>query len=188
MSLQEKLGIGKGTQIQTQRPMQNAQMDYDADPFDRIGNAQPSDRSSYPLPGLYPLLYCEALKMKKGKNPGDVFFIADFSIVESNVPGRPKGSSMAWICNLRHLPSPGNIRSFLAALNSVPIEEVDSESARCCCAADNPCRGRMVRLEATETTTKSGQPFTACKWTAVSEQLQGEKAEQLRQAAGFAPF
>jgi len=157
------------------------------DPFDRVGNAEPSDRSSYPIPGIYPVLYCERLKMIQSKLTNDPMFIAEFSILESDVAGRPKGASMAWVSNLRHMPSPGNVRAFLAALNGVVIEEVDSESARFACSEMNPCRGRLVRLEASETETKKGNPFTVCKWSAVSEGLQ-KKADELRQAAGFPNF
>lgn len=157
------------------------------DPFDRIGDAEGSERSSYPIPGVYPVLYCERLKMIQSKMTGDDMFIAELSILESSVEGRPKGSSMAWVSNLRHLPSAGNIRAFLAALNNVPLDEVDAESARFACSDKNPCRGRLVRLEASETETKKGNAFTVCKWSSIFESMQ-KKADELRQAAGFEAF
>jgi hypothetical protein len=85
------------------------------------------------------------------------------------------------------LPSPGNVRAFLATLNGVPVNEVDSDSARFACGEKNPCRGRLVRLEAVNTETKKGNPFTVCKWSAVNEEMQN-KADALRQAAGFPAF
>jgi len=157
------------------------------DPFEKVGKADGSERSIYPLAGVYPLLYCERLKMIESKLNGDSMFIAEFSILESNVADRPKGTTMAWVCNLRHLPSPGNVRAFLATLNGVPVNEVDSDSARFACGEKNPCRGRLVRLEAVNTETKKHTQFTVCKWSAVNEEMQ-KKADELRQAAGFPAF
>lgn len=150
------------------------------DAFDKIGDADASERSVYPIPGVYPLLYCERLKMIQSKLSGDDMFIAEFTILDSNVDSRPKGTSMSWVCNLRHLPSPGNIRSFLAALNDTAVEEVDAEGARVCCSDENPCRGRLVRLEAAETATKAGTPFTICKWISIPEAVQVKAEEKFK--------
>lgn len=176
----------------TQNEKPNTSFDHgnakaNGDPFERIGGAESTERSVYPIPGVYPMLYCNVLKMVDSRLSGDTIFVAEFDILESKVPDRPVGTSLAWLCNLRHLPSPGNVRSFLAALNGVRIEDVDAEGAKAACGPNNPCHGRLIRLEAVEVQTKKGNPFTACKWTAIPEAVQ-EKAAQLRVDAGFPAF
>lgn len=157
------------------------------DPFAAIGNAEPSERSTWILPGVYSLLYCQQLKMITSQNTGTPMFIAEFDILESGVKERPAGSSMTWICNMIHKPSPGNVRAFIAALFNTSVEEVDGDSARAVCGPDNPAMGRLIRCEATETLTKSNKPFTQCKWVAIDGDVQ-QKAEELRSAAFTTPF
>lgn len=157
------------------------------DPFDRVGSAETSERSNYPLPGVYPMLYCDQLKMVTSRLSGDSIFVAEFDILESDVQARPKGTSLSWLCNLRHLPSPGNVREFLAVLNGVMVDEVDAEGARFACSKENPSHGRLIRLEATEVETKKGNPFTRCKWIPIPDEVQNN-AKQLRIDAGYPAF
>lgn len=157
------------------------------DPYDQIGGAEPSQRSVYPLPGVYPALYCEQLKLIQSKNTGDTMFIAEFLVLESQVAERPSGTSMTWISNLRHQSAAGNVREFLAVLTNSTIEEIDAESARFVTSDKNPLRGRLVRLEASTTKTKKGGDFTVCKWVSIPDKFQ-EKAEDLRREVTDIPF
>jgi hypothetical protein len=160
--------------------------DSPSDPYDKVGNAEITERGVFVLPGIYPLLYCDVLKMIRSFKGADLF-IAEFDILESNVPERPAGTKVSWIANFAHLPTPGNVRAFLAALMGVDPEEVDRDGAKYACSKDNPCRGRLVRLQAGETTTRAGGNFTVCNWSTIPKEIQ-DQAEALRIAAGFAPF
>ncbi len=171
----------------TQQTQQTQQPTADAsDPFGRIGGSTPSESGVYPVPGVYPMLSLDVMKIINSRK-GDTLFIAEFDIYQSETSARPQGTRMSWIVNFRHDASPGNVKMFIAALMGVQLEEVDTESAKFACSADNPCHGRLIRLEASETTTKSGNPFTVCKFHTIPENVQQEAGEY-RQAAGFAPF
>ena len=177
------------TQPQTQQTNPN---DYDVAPaeeqtvYDLIGAAQPNEGGVYPLPGLYPVLYVDVLKMiitrKKEK-----MFVAEFEICNSEVAERPVGTKMNWVGNFKHDAVPGNVRMLLAAIMGVQLGEVDSAGSKLAVSERNPCHGRLVRLTATQTTTKAGNPFVLCTWDALPESEQA-KANDYRNAAGFAPF
>lgn len=158
---------------------------YD-DVFDAIGGATPYESGVYVEPGVYPLLYVDVIKMQRSRK-GDDLFIAEFDILDSQVSTRPKGSRMSWICNFRHEAAPGNIKKFLSAVMNTPIEEVDAQGAKYSCSAENPCHGRLVRLDATEIETKSGNPFTTCRYFPIGDADQS-RAEQIRGDAGFPSF
>lgn len=170
---------------QTQAAQTQAQPAYD--PFGAVGDAQHTEKTPLPVPGVYPVLYCQQLKMKYSEEKRDWFFIAEFDVIESDVESRPKGTAMSWVVGMRHKPSAGNVRAFLAALNGIPIEEVDGEGTRACCGEQNPCNGRLVRLEASQIETRAGNPFTKCRWVAIDEEMQ-KNANELRAQAGYPPF
>jgi hypothetical protein len=166
-------------------PPKQASAGYD-DVFDAIGGATPYESGVYVELGVYPLLYVDVIKMLRSRK-GDDLFIAEFDILDSQVGTRPKGSRMSWICSFRHEASPGNIKKFLAAVMNTPIEEVDAQGAKYACSAENPCHGRLVRLAATETETRSGNPFTLCRYSPIGD-VDQSRAEQLRGEAGFQTF
>lgn len=163
------------------------QSDAQWDPYDVIGKGQPSNRSNYIEAGVYPVLYCEQLKLVTSKTSPDRFFIAEFTILESKVSSHPSGITMAWVCNLRHQSSGGNVREFIATLANDSIEQVDAEVARYATSEKNPMRGRLIRLEATQVKTKKGGDFTRCKWVPISEDVQ-KQAEEFRAKACEIPF
>ena len=168
------------------KPTAQPSRQQSVDPFNRIGDSEGRQGGVYPVAGVYPLLYVDVLKMIRSRK-GDDVFVAEFDIVQSEVAGRCAGTRMSWAVNFRHDASPGNVKAFLAAVMDVLAEQVDSEGASCACGPDNPCHGRFVRLEATQTETKSGNPLTLCNWRPVADELQGQ-ADELRQSAGFTPF
>lgn len=157
-----------------------------SDPFFRIEGSEGRQGGVYPLAGVYPMLYIDILKMIRSRKNEDVF-VAEFDILQSDVGERPAGTRMSWPVNFRHDASPGNVKAFLAAVMNVPQEQVDGRGAQYACGEKNPCHGRLIRLEATMTTTKSGNPFTLCNWRAIPDDVQA-MANELRQKAGFAPF
>jgi len=158
-----------------------------SDIFGAIGTAKPREGAPYIIPGLYPILYIDALKIIKAR-AGDTLAIAEFTILKSTVAGRLAGSSMNWLCNFRHDATAGNIRSFLAAVMDVSVDEVDAEGAKYAYSESNPCCGRLVRCEATEIITKVNQtPFTVCRWTSIPKDIQ-EKANSLKSELLQMPF
>ena len=152
-------------------------------PYDAIGDAEARAGGVYPKAGIYPCLYVDAIKMIRSRKGEDVF-VAEFDILDSACAERPAGTRMSWACNFRHDASPGNVKAFLAAVMDVPADEVDADGAQYACGAENPCHGRLVRLEATDTTTKAGGPFTLCSWRALPQELQ-DQAAAARTEAGF---
>ncbi len=156
--------------------------------FDGIGKAQVNQGGNYPLPGIYPLLYVNAVKKIVSQNTQDTMVIVELDILESKVPDRAVGSSMSWIVNLKHQPALGNLKGFLATAMSVEPDMVDSAGADYAVSAENPLKGRLMRCEAIEITTKNkGNPFTKCKWLPIEPEVQ-QRNEELHQAAGFTSF
>lgn len=137
------------------------------------------------LPGMYPMLFINAVKTIKSQEDGSDLFIAELDILESSVEGRESGSSMSWIVNFAHQPALGNIKAFIAAAMNRSEEEISEKIANAVVTTDNPLHGQLVRCEAIEITTKRKKnPFTKCNWSAVTPEKQAEAAE-LHKAAGF---
>jgi len=153
------------------------------DPFEDIGNSDGRTGGVYPLPGIYPILFVDVIKMIVSRKKDNVF-IAEFDILQSDVPERPAGSRMAWAANFRHDATAGSVKAFLAAVMNCDQSEVDAEGSRLACSDKNPCHGRLIRLEATQTKTKSNNDFTLCAWRPIPDEIQKEAMER-RKAAGF---
>ncbi len=153
------------------------------DLFSAIGSAVPGYGSVYPIPGLYPLLYIDVIKLIKTRKQENMF-IAEFDILASEVAARQSGTRMSWLVNMRHDASPGNVRGFLAAVACVPVEKITGDLAKIMCGQENPCHGRLVKLEASQIMTKAGTPFTLCRWSSIPEEIQPQ-AEEFRNKAGF---
>jgi hypothetical protein len=156
------------------------------DVFDRVANADEQEGAAYPVPGVYPVLMVDTLKMIESRK-GDKLFVAELEVIQSDVPERPAGSCMQWVANFRHDPTPGAVKTFFARIMGVDGSEVTSDALRYAIGEKQPCRGRLVRLEANMVKTKSDRDFTKCTWRELPEAMQ-EKAQELRAEAGFAPF
>jgi hypothetical protein len=148
-----------------------------------IADAKESYQSCYVEPGLYPLLYIEALKFVVSRK-NDTIFIAEFLILSSEVGSRPAGSRMSWACNLRHDASPGNIKGFLAAVLGTTAEGITEDLVEKCISSENPCEGRLVFAQARQVPKKDGSPFTVVRWAAVDEDTQAD-AQALATEAGL---
>lgn len=155
-----------------------------SDVHDMIGSAKVTEGGVYPLAGVYPILYLDAVKMVDSRK-GDRLFCAEFDIIRSEVDERPAGSRMSWMANLtKHDAAPGNARAFLAAAAGIDPENVDAEGSRAAVSPQNPLHGRLVRLDASQTKTRAGGDFTLCRFSALPDELQA-RAEALREDAGF---
>jgi hypothetical protein len=154
--------------------------------FDRVANAEEQEGASYPEPGVYPLLMVDTIKMIKSRK-GDDLFIAEFEILQSDVSSRPVGSRMQYVANFRHDPTPSAVKAFFTKLTGSSSDEVTSESLKFAVGEKQPCKGRLVRMEATQVKTKSDRDFTKCTWVQIPSEMQ-KNAEKLREEAGFPPF
>ncbi len=156
------------------------------DVFDDIERSDGRAGGIYPIPGVYPVLYVDVVKMIRSRK-GDDVFIAEFEILQSAVVDRPGGTKMSWAVNFRHDASPGNVKAFIAAVANVPQNAVDAQGCRRACSTENPLHGKLVRLEASMTKTHAGNDFTLCTWRPVPDEL-AKKAQELRDQVFGAPF
>ena len=137
--------------------------------FSGIENAKTSTAGNYIRPGMHVLRIGE-LKATKSRRGEDLFIIDDAEIV-SSIPGvdvagntvaehRP-GEFVSVVWNLtKHDAAIGNVKGFLAAVANCDPSEVDEAGALAAVSAQQPFRGTLVKVQAAETETKSGHPFT----------------------------
>jgi len=142
--------------------------------FAGIESARVGSGGVYFLAGLYRVEIVKVFAMRGRK--GDDLFIVETKILQSDNAERRPGGSCSWVVNLKHEPSLGNIKGFIAAANGIDPNnkgEVDSqvneEAVEAACHADNPLEGIIIDLEATEIKTKAGGDFTVHKWTPVEQ-------------------
>lgn len=165
------------------QPQSNEQAAPPTDLFDAIGDSDEGYDSVYVLAGVYPVVEVEAVKIVSSRK-GDDIFIAELRILQSLVDERPEGTQMSWAANFRHDATAGNVKSFLAATMNVPAAEVDADGARFACSEENPCQGRLLRIEAANIVTKAGNDFTRCSFRALPDEIQ-EQRGAFREAVGL---
>ena len=152
------------------------------DIHDKVGNAEINQGGVYFLPGLYPVVQVDVIKLIKSRH-GDDLVIVEFDILVSEVPNRPAGSRATAFHNFsKHDAAPGNFKALLAAITDSKPENVDAKTSRAAMSDAQPAHGRLVRLEAVEIITKAGNPFTKLNWYALDDSVQA-KAEELRKKA-----
>ncbi len=152
-------------------------------PFDAIADAVAIEKTPWIQPGIYPLLYVTALKMIENRK-GIPMFIAEVDIIQSEgVVDRQAGTKMSWVVNMTNDAGPGDVKGFLAALWGLPQEEITAEGAKAALDDNQPCAGRLIRLEASSVEMKTfdekGNPrlFTRCRWRPVAEEHQANAQE-----------
>ena len=145
-----------------------------------IKEAKATDGGNYIQPGIYTLCV-DVLKGIESRK-GDEMFVGEFTVLESTNENQPPGAHVSWLANLRHDAALGNIKACLTGITG--LDEIDDDDAEEAIDEEkNPCHGKFVRCEATEITTKAGNPFTKCRWTQVlGEQL--KTAEKLKKKMG----
>lgn len=154
------------------------------DIYDDVFSSEGQFSKAYPIAGIYPIIRIDSVKMIVSKKSDDTMFIVDTEILQSGVVERPAGSRMPWICNMRNKPAWGAVKSFIAAAAGCTLEELTADDIREACGVTNPLYGRLLRLEAVMVAKKNGEPFTACTWTSIADDLQAQ-SDELRKAAGF---
>jgi hypothetical protein len=138
--------------------------------FDGIGNAAIGQGGNYLKSGHNYLLEVTKCLTKTGRK-GDLFFIAEFTIHESDDTTNPPGFSASWTCNFKHDASLGNVLWFLGAVNGIDVKDetqlkaqITSQVAEFAVSPANPLAGRMVEVEVHEVTTRQGTPFSKHIW------------------------
>jgi hypothetical protein len=160
--------------------------------FDNIGNASIGQGGNYLKSGHNYLLEVNKCLTKQGRK-GDLFFIAEFTIHESDDTTNPPGFTASWTCNFKHDAALGNVLWFLGAVNGIDIKdearlknEITSQVAEFAVSAQNPLAGRMVEVEVHEVKTKAGTPFSKHLWKPTTRGP-NEAARAARAAANAAP-
>lgn len=121
------------------------------------------------IPGHY-VLDILMLKEHQSRKKQDAF-IAEFNIIESDVPWRPAGSKASWYVNVSgHEAGLGNVKAFLAVVAGIEETDVDEEGARYAVSDDQPFEGIRVRCTAVPIETKKEKrDFTKMEWMPWSE-------------------
>jgi hypothetical protein len=142
----------------------------------RISTVQPSSGGLYLLPGTY-LLEIQRCKEDKHRAHGKAYFVAEFTIIESDNPERKPGTPVSFMVIPDKFPdlALGNIKGFLqtAAASKLLEQGVDKKAgeivvndafANEMTGETNPLAGTKVRCFAFNKPTKAGTPFTHHRW------------------------
>lgn len=102
------------------------------DLFKNLATAKIAGRGTYMSDGLYEV-ETKAFQAKKGEDPlkpNAVWFICEFTIVESSNPEKhPKGSSGSYILNFSNIYTQGNIKELGLALLGYENTKANQEDA-----------------------------------------------------------
>lgn len=120
----------------------------------RFDAAEPGSNGGNEFPvGIYPRLRVEEIKMHQGRE-GDDFFIAEFTVLESQNPNKPAGSTGSWVLNMKKDMSPGDAKAFLGTLYGLVdkaeiIRQITTPVMNLAIGPTKPLRGRFISLEVT---------------------------------------
>jgi hypothetical protein len=163
-----------------------------------IGSAAVSQGSNYLNGGhryLVEVLRC----FNKNGRKGDVFFIAELLVHESDDPKNLPGYQASWTVNFKHDAALGNVLVFLGAVNGIDPkneallkQQITTQVAEYAVSAANPLAGKLVEVTVQTQTTKQGTPFSKHFWAPTNKQPNpaARNAQQARAAAqaGAATF
>lgn len=140
--------------------------------FSGIKDAKVSRGGVYLEPGVYTARVeaCKSGVTRKGAG----FFVVEMTVLESNNPKFTKGSSVSWMVVLDKEPSLGNIKHFAAIATNTPEDEIDEAGIELIVSAENPLRGTILEISATNIKTKAGGDFTKVVFTGAHEPGVGE--------------
>lgn len=130
--------------------------------FDGIETAQISGGGAYFKPGAYKakIISCKAIRDRKGVGT----FVVESELLESSEPTLPVGSVCSWVVKLDKEPALGNIKAFVAAAMDADPKAVKAENVDQVCSEGNPLKDTILKVSATNITTKTGNPFTKVVW------------------------
>lgn len=136
-------------------------------PFKGIKNAPPSFGGDYVKPGKH-LLEVKEHKLIKSQQKNTDMFVAVFTVLESNNPAHPAGSTCSWIVNFQHASALSNLKSYVMSVYNCLEADVDEDLTASLTDASQPGRGVVVQCEANHVKTRKGGDFTKCAWKFVS--------------------
>jgi hypothetical protein len=130
--------------------------------FGGIEKSTFSEGGVYVLPGVFrvKVLACKYQRTRTQKDA----FIVEMEILESSHKDRQPGSIMSWIVTMDKEPALGNVKQFVATAAPCSMDAVNEEGVLFIVSDKNPFKGRILRIAASEITTKAGRPFTKVKW------------------------
>lgn len=144
-----------------------------------MNEASSNNSGVYFLPGRYPRLELKRVDVIKNRK-GDMCFLVETDIIESDVDERPEGTSASWVANLtRHDAAMGNVKAFFEAviagypeMKTVLMDPKkfngNFEKFTEYLVAQQVLVGCEIALSATNTKTKAGGDFTIHRWLPVS--------------------
>lgn len=126
------------------------------------------------LVGQYPKLRITEFKFHQGRQ--DDFIICELEVVESRVHERAPGSKVSWVVNMKHDPSPGEVKGFIGAVFGLtkPDEikaQITTAVLNHCISSAQPLRGKLVACEVFEKATQAGKMFAKHRWEPVDGQV-----------------
>lgn len=145
--------------------------------YSGVKDAKYTERGAYILPGEY-LLRVKCCKDGETRPPKkEAYFLVEFDILRSSNSQRPANTEATWFVKLTTEPAMGNIKKFISVASGTDMGDVDEAGCEMVVSAENPLAGTIVRCSATEIETKSGNPFTLCKWYEASAEETAEFAD-----------
>lgn len=143
-------------------------------PFAGIEHATMAPERIYFPPGFVGDVRIETLEKFLSRKK-ELFFVATFTILRSNLASHPEGSRATWMPNFKHEATLGHVKRFLAAVAGIPLKgpdgrynprlsEITTEACELSVDTSQPCAGKVVHLTTSATTTQGGNPFTVHNW------------------------
>lgn len=127
--------------------------------FDGIESAVVSQKLPPIRPGTY-VLEVLALKKVMSRTKGKLF-IAEYKVTEAQGEmANPVGTSCSHIIKMSLDNALGNIKALTAAIVGEPVATVTGKMCDALVSEKNPARGKRVRAQGGEITTRAGKPFT----------------------------
>lgn len=139
------------------------------------GIEQATPRSSGYVPGQWILAGKYVLEIEKVKKfttrKGEKTIIIESRAVESSNPDRPIGQRCDIMIMKRWDSFLETVKEFAAAATPCELKEVDEAGMEYMTTDKNPLKGRCVRVEAVNVTTKAGGAFTKSIFQPMEGQL-----------------
>lgn len=139
----------------------------------RTSASQYIDPISYTQPGTYEL---EVGECKHHSGYGDDSFIAEFTVIKSDVPNKTEGQSVAMVkkfTKASRVFALRDIRQFIAAATGIPFDETTETNYKAVVSAKQPLMGIVVKCVAYDTVSPKkddqgrDRHFTNMKWSLV---------------------
>lgn len=149
--------------------------------FKGIKDAKGGDGGTYLSEGAY-IVDIDACKQGEMRD-GTPFFVVEFTILQNSGPecNKPGTTASYFVKVEKDTPALANIRRFISVASDTPEDEIDDAGAEMVVSKDQPLKGTVLRVQATQIVTKKGNDFTKHVWS----KFEGteEDAGKLRKAA-----